>query len=256
MFWWRQQIDTDLEAGFTDASAGNLALHVRDDPAAVARNRSRLEAGMAVAPGSLQFMSQVHSADVAVATGGPAPTADALVSLDGSVPLAVMVADCVPVLLAGTASGSGIITAAAHAGRRGLLDGILPAVVDRMRAAGAQSLRAWIGPSICGRCYEVPVRMQAESVALLPAVRSQTSWGTPALDLPAGAARQLEDLGVQVHRVGACTLENEELFSHRRDPDTGRFAGVIWRTGENMGERTGEQPGPADPGGIDNRRNR
>lgn len=247
MFWWRQQIGTDLEAGFTDASAGNLALHVRDDPAAVALHRSRLETAMAVTPGSLQFMSQVHSADVAVASGGPAPTADALVSLDGSVPLAVMVADCVPVLLAGTSPGGGVMTAAAHAGRRGLLDGILPAVVARLRAGGAQSLRAWIGPSICGRCYEVPEQMLAESVALLPAVGSRTSWGTPALDLPAGAARQLKDLGVQVHSVGGCTLENDNLFSHRRDPAAGRFAGVIWRTGE--------RPGAAGPYDIDHGRN-
>ncbi|WP_343206263.1 polyphenol oxidase family protein [Arthrobacter yangruifuii] len=231
MFWWHSRVGDNLEVGFTNTSAGNLALHVGDAPDAVLRRRAALEAAMGISPGSLRFMNQIHSAAVVEAgePGGEAPTADGLISADGGAPLAVMVADCVPVLLAGTGPGGAPVTAAVHAGRRGLLDNILPAAVGRMRAAGGTGLRAWIGPCVCGRCYEVPAAMQAESAALLPAVTATTRNGTPALDLPAGAEAQLAGLGVAVERVPGCTLENEELFSHRRSPAAGRFAGVIWR---------------------------
>ncbi|MFD1214911.1 laccase domain-containing protein, partial [Arthrobacter sp. GCM10027362] len=111
---------------------------------------------------------------------------------------------------------------------RGLLDGILANTVAALVEAGGTGLRAWIGPSICGRCYEVPAGMQAEACELLPALRSETSWGTPALDLAAGAAAQLEVLGVQVQQVHGCTRESAALFSYRRDPGCGRFAGLVW----------------------------
>ncbi|MCC3293805.1 peptidoglycan editing factor PgeF [Arthrobacter sp. zg-Y411] len=231
MFWWHRQVEENLWVGFTDASAGNLALHVGDDPEAVLRRRADLEAAMGVAPASLRFMNQVHSATVlhAQEAGEAAPTADGLISTDGLAPLAVMVADCVPVLLAGRTTAGTAVTAAVHAGRRGLLDGILPVSVARMRAAGAASIRAWIGPCICGSCYEVPAAMRADAAAVLPAAAASTREGTPALDLPAGAQVQLEDLGVDVERIEGCTRENAELYSHRRDPGTGRIAGVIWR---------------------------
>ncbi|WP_308206312.1 peptidoglycan editing factor PgeF [Arthrobacter zhaoxinii] len=231
MFWWHRQVGDNLQVAFTNTSAGNLALHVGDDPAAVLQRRAALEAQMGVAAGSLRFMNQIHSAVVEEAADPDceAPTADGLISTDGSAPLAVMVADCVPVLLAGTRADGVSVTAAVHAGRRGLLDRILPEAVDRMRAAGGTGIQAWIGPCVCGECYEVPADMQAESVALLPATAATTRSGTPALDLPAGAQAQLEDLGVAVERVAGCTLENEDLFSHRRDPATGRLAGLIWQ---------------------------
>ena len=237
IFWWHRQVGDNLWAGFTNTSAGNLALHVGDDPAAVRQRRSDLETAMGVLPGSLQFMNQVHSAVVVEASGptgtdGPdpgAPTADGLLSADGRTPLAVLVADCVPVLLAGTGAGGHPVTAAVHAGRKGLLDGILPAAVDRMQAAGGTDLHAWIGPCVCGSCYEVPAAMQEDAVRVLPATAARTRRGTPALDLPAGAEAQLAALGVRVERISGCTLENEQLSSHRRDPSSGRIAGVIWR---------------------------
>ena len=231
MFWWHRQVDKDLWVGFTDVSAGNLALHVGDNREDVLRRRAALEAALGVTPGSLRFMNQVHSATVVDApeAGAEAPTADGLVSPDGTAPLAVMVADCVPVLLAGRKPSGTPVTAAVHAGRRGLLDGILPAAVERMRAAGGQDIRAWIGPCVCGLCYEVPAEMAAAAAAVLPASAAQTRAGTPALDLPAGAEEQLRAAGIDVERIDGCTLENGELFSHRRDPATGRLAGVIWR---------------------------
>jgi YfiH family protein len=234
MFWWQTQAGDGLRVAFTNTEAGNLALHVGDDPVQVLQRRAALEKVMGVPDKTLRFMNQVHSADVALAGSGDpsaaAPTADALVSTDGSAPLAVMVADCVPVVLIGGKPGGGVVTAAAHAGRKGLLGGVLVNTVDRMRAAGAADIRAWIGPAVCGECYEVPGAMLEEAAALMPQVRSRTRRGTPALDLPAGAAAQLAALDVDVVRVGGCTLESGDLYSHRRSSSSGRFAGLVWRS--------------------------
>lgn len=226
MFQWRAAVLPGVSAAFTDSSAGNLALHVGDDPSLVLQRRTELEAEMGIAAGSLQFMNQVHGATVALADGtSRTPEADAMVSL--GTPLAVMVADCIPLLLAGT-SRSGPVLSAIHAGRPGLAAGVVPAAVDRMRALGATGIRAWLGPSICGRCYEVPRHLQEQIAAVVPAAIATTSWGTPGLDLPAGARSQLEEAGVSVEYSGQCTLETESLYSYRRNRNTGRFAGVIW----------------------------
>jgi polyphenol oxidase len=220
MFWWREQVDEGLWVGFTDTTAGNLALHVGDDPGTVERRRRALESALGIGDGGLRFMNQVHSANVGTVrpmepTEGPAEL-DALVAPAGDVPLGVMVADCLPVVFAAD-TGQGHATGVAHAGRRGLLDGVL-----------VNTVRQWIGPAICGRCYEVPGAMRDEAAAVLPQLRSETSWGTPALDLPAGAAAQLASLGVAVQRIEGCTLEQPGLFSYRRDHATGRFAGLVW----------------------------
>jgi YfiH family protein len=235
VFWWKQQVHTGVWVAFTDRSAGNLGLHVGDDAAAVHRRRELLEGALPVAAGSLRFMNQVHSAEAAiVAAGAPAPTepavtADALVSPDGASPLAVMVADCLPVVLVGTLPDGGAATAVAHAGRRGLLDGVLANAVAGLRNAGADGLQAWIGPSICGACYEVPEQMQADAVGRIPELAARTTWGTPALDLAAGATAELVGLDVEAHRVPGCTREESRLFSYRQDQRTGRFAGLVWK---------------------------
>ncbi|GER24377.1 laccase domain protein [Zafaria cholistanensis] len=242
-----------LRVAFTSVAEGNLALHVGDDPGRVASARAGLEARLGLAPGGLRFMEQVHSATVHEVPAGPArpgasvPVADALVSADASAALAVMVADCLPVVFAGTA-GSGAATAVAHAGRRGLLEGVLQATVGRLRVAGAQHLQAWIGPAVCGRCYEVPAALAEEAEHLLPGIASTTSWGTPALDLPAAAAALLEGLGVAVESSGVCTLEDPSYYSYRRDPKTGRFAGLVWTDAPASPDpdRSGpSQPAPA-----------
>ncbi len=246
-----------LHVAFTGVGAGNLAFHVSGGapgttpgrPGAAAESvtaaRTRLERDMGVAPGRTEYLTQVHSARVVAATGrgwagrdGRPEEADALVSPTGRDPLAIMVADCLPVVFASHPSGGTELTgptAVAHAGRRGLLDGVLEATVDRLRTAGAGDapgeIVAWMGPGICGRCYEVPEDMRRDGAARIPATDSTTSWGTPALDLPAGAAAVLDRLGVRVHRDDRCTFEDERLFSHRRAPGEGRFAGVVWRTG-------------------------
>lgn len=216
---------------FTDAGAGNLALHVGDDPAEVLRRREQLEDEVGLAAGSFQYMSQVHGNAVAfigsaAESSGASPTVDAMVSAGR--PLAVMVADCVPVVLAGVTTGEQPVLGVAHAGRPGVASGVIPATLARMRTEGARDIRAWIGPSICGSCYEVPESMRADVAEAVPATWSTTSWGTPGLDLPAGARSQLEAGGVTVEYSGGCTLENEALFSHRGNPNTGRFAGLVW----------------------------
>ncbi len=154
------------------------------------------------------------------------PLADAMVASVARVGLAIRVADCLPVLLADPWAR---IVAAAHAGRRGLLDGVLRSTVEAMTAKGARRITAWIGPHICGSCYEVPGDMAADAQHRIPGVATTTSWGSPAIDLGTGACIQLAELGVEVHSVDPCTLTTPSLFSHRGDgPDAGRQVGVVW----------------------------
>ncbi|NYD79508.1 hypothetical protein BJY19_003241 [Arthrobacter cupressi] len=215
-----------LWVAFTDTDAGNLALHVGDDPDEVLVRRARLESAAGLGGRRFQYMSQVHGTTVSFIGDDPEPpTADAMVSTGQ--PLAVMVADCVPVVLAGE-SAEGSVLAVAHAGRPGVASGIVPATVREMRQRGAEGITAWIGPSICGQCYEVPGELRAEVAAAVPESWAVTSWGTPALDLPAGVRAQLGALGVAVDYSGECTRESPGLFSYRRRQQTGRFAGLVW----------------------------
>ncbi|MFZ0528913.1 MAG: laccase domain-containing protein, partial [Propionicimonas sp.] len=114
-------------------------------------------------------------------------------------------------------------------GRVGLAAGVLPATLDRMAELGAVSITAWIGPHICGACYEVPLALQDSFARTHPAARATTSWGTPSLDLGAAAAAQLAAAGCRVIRVDPCTRTTPSLHSYRRDGDaSGRQAAVIW----------------------------
>lgn len=227
MFAWQAELIPGVRGAFTSTEAGNLAFHVGDDAEAVRANRSALEERLGTGP--VQYMSQVHGKDVtvvgAVSQGADAPVADGLVSR--GLPLAVMVADCVPVLLAGDGDGAPVL-AAVHAGRPGLAAGVVPAALETMRRLGARDIKAWLGPSVCGRCYEVPSALRDEVADVVPASFAETSWGTPALDLPAGVSSQLAAEGVPVLYRGECTMENDNLYSHRRAPGEGRLAGLIW----------------------------
>jgi YfiH family protein len=138
----------------------------------------------------------------------------------------IRVADCVPVLLADVQAG---VVGAAHAGRQGVALDIVGRTVERMRALGADRITAWVGPHVCGRCYEVPEQMRDEVAALVPATRAQTTWGTPSLDLGAGVLAQLGAAGVEAVAVERCTLEDPALHSYRRDgAASGRIAGLVW----------------------------
>jgi hypothetical protein len=120
---------------------------------------------------------------------------------------------------------------AAHSGRPGTEAGIATALVAAMADKGAAPERmvALVGPGACGRCYEVPAELREQVAAKVPRTWSTTSWETPALDLRAGIEAQLRAAGVmEVRHDGRCTIESEELYSHRREQPGGRFAGLIW----------------------------
>lgn len=240
-----------VRAGFTTRHGGvsappwdslNLGLAVDDEPVRVLANRDLVErwAGTRVA-----YASQVHGADVRVLTGPPAASStsvgryDALVTTSPSVGLAVLVADCVPVLLA---DATARVAVAVHAGRRGLVAGVVQAAVAAAVDAGADvaRLRAAVGPAISGARYEVPVAMHDEVAAVVPETACVTDAGTPGLDLPAGVVAVLGRTGVRdVRHLGLCTDLDERFFSHRRasrsGTTTGRFAGVVALEGEMSG---------------------
>ncbi|MEI2821650.1 MAG: polyphenol oxidase family protein [Marmoricola sp.] len=175
-------------------------------------------------------MHQVHGADVVVVNDlrpSSPPHCDALVTAQMGVALMARAADCVPVLIADPETGW---IAAVHAGRPGLAQGVVPQAVAEMRSMGANPQVAWLGPHVCGACYEVPEQLQTDVVALVPQAKALTSWGTPSLDLGAGLHAQLAQDGVtDVRRVNICTRESQEWPSFRRDGERAtRFAGVIW----------------------------
>lgn len=222
---------------FTDTTEGNLAGHTGEDPAAVSARRAELEHRLGLPGRSLRFLHQVHGTRVVRLGAGrdpdEAPVADAAVSEDGT-PLAVLAADCLPVVFEAENPRSPLpLTGVAHAGRRGLLDGVLDRTVAVLRERGGRDLTAWIGPAICGSCYEVPTELRDASGERLEGIAAQTSWGTPGLDLPGAASRRLRELGVRVatdhvDRCRWCTLEHTDLYSYRRDRTTSRLAGLVW----------------------------
>lgn len=223
-------------------AAMNLALHVGDDPDRVLAARARLAGALGVDSGQIAWMNQVHSTTLAVARRLPLRTdagayrdpvtADALIldrddpACQGARGVAVLVADCVPLLLA---SVDGRCLAAVHAGRRGMLGGIVPTVIDELARRGVKprDLVAAIGPSICGGCYEVDEAMAVDAARCEPACAARTRWGTPAIDVAAGVRSQLARAGVaQVSGPLACTLEDDRFYSFRRQVRTGRLAAV------------------------------
>jgi YfiH family protein len=210
----------------------NLGGAVGDDPGAVTTNRGLAAKSLGLDPGHVVWMNQVHGSGVAVVDApwgeNPVPEVDAIVTARRGLTLAVLTADCTPVLLADPVAG---IAAAAHAGRPGVVAGVVPAAVRAMMELGAEPSRivARTGPTVCGRCYEVPETMRAEVAAVEPAAHSDTSWGTPAVDVAAGVHAQLERLGVcDRAQSPVCTLESGDHFSYRRDRTTGRLAGYVW----------------------------
>ena len=209
----------------------NLGDHVGDDPDAVAANRSRLAGALSLPDDHLIWMQQVHGDNVHRVEGpgtSVIPDTDALLTTEPGIALAVLTADCVPVLLADASAG---VIAGAHAGRGGAKLGLVPRPVEAMVEAGAEvgRISAFLGPAVSGRYYEVPADMAADVETALPGSRTTTGAGTPGLDLRAGIARQLSGLGVRAIDIDPrCTVEDPDLFSYRREPRTGRLASVVW----------------------------
>jgi polyphenol oxidase len=213
----------------------NLSYGVGDDPAAVAANRRRLARELGVQ--GVVFLGQLHGTRVAVVDALPRPDEPDLPGTDGAatalprVALAVLSADCVPVLLADPVAD---VVGVAHAGRVGAAGGVVPETLAAMGRLGASAgnCEALLGPAVCGQDYEVPAAMRDEVEAVLPGSATRTRRGTPGLDLRAGLRRQLVELGVA--RIGVdprCTVEDPDLYSHRRGGrtgSTGRLASVTW----------------------------
>lgn len=209
----------------------NLGDHVGDDPAAVAANRARLAAAIGLPGERVVWMNQVHADRVEVVDrpqSAAIADADGLVTSTPRLALAVLTADCVPVLLADARAG---VVAAVHAGRVGAQRGVVARAVEAMLGVGARAhdISALLGPAASGANYEVPAAMADEVEAALPGSRTTTSAGTPGLDLRAGIACQLRDLGVvSIDIDPRCTVADPTLFSHRRGAPTGRMASLVW----------------------------
>ena len=216
---------------FTDRLSGNssgvyaslhLGDHVGDIPEAVASNRALITAKF----GRTQYMNQVHGNRVAIIeeVTEEIPTADALVTGIPGITLAVMVADCIPLLLQ-----SSYAVAAVHVGRKGLLNRVAEKAIDVMREISDAQISAVIGPAICGKCYEVSGEIFSEVTKGHSDSASRTVSGTPALDLVAALISDLQKLGItEIDNQSRCTLEHDDLYSYRRDGATGRQVGLVW----------------------------
>lgn len=231
--WQVRRVITTRAGGVSAApyDSFNLGDHVGDDPAAVAANRNRLAAELGVDSSRVVWMEQLHTRTVTIAEGPvdePVPATDALVTATPGLVLAVLTADCVPILLSDDEAG---VIAAVHAGRVGARIGIVPKVLEAMISLGARPERigALLGPAASGERYEVPAAMAADVEKHLPGSACRTSKGTPGLDLRAGITRQLREAGVSAVAIDPrCTIGDPTLFSHRRGAPTGRLASVIW----------------------------
>lgn len=228
---------SDRFGGHSDGPYGefNLASHVGDVPAAVEGNRELMALALGVDARRLVVLQAVSGGDVAVVDAASPQEIDgveALVTTTPGVGLAVIAADCVPILLADESAG---VIGVAHAGRRGMAAGIAVKAVDAMVALGASraATTALLGPAICGACYEVGLAVQREVAPHVPAAVCQTREGTPGLDLHAGVADQLSRAGIEhIERDVRCTAEDAALYSYRRDGTTGRHGAAIAMLGQ------------------------
>ena len=199
--------------------SANLGLHVGDDTHDVAVNRVTLETQIGQ---PIVFMNQVHGDTVVLVEDNQVrPTCDALITTHRRLAVAVLVADCIPLLLK-----SDVAVAAVHVGRKGLMNGIARKTIDAMRDLGAEVIHSYIGPNICGSCYEVGADIFNEVVSKYPSSDSSSRTGKATLDLVSGLKTDLKD--TVLLDLSSCVLEDKNSFSYRRDGITGRQAGVIW----------------------------
>lgn len=219
---------TTREGGVSPAPFDSLNLgdHVGDDPAAVAENRRRLTDHFAITPAWLQ---QVHGIAVVEADPDQVATADASWTATPGIACAAMTADCLPVLFCNRA---GTRVAAAHAGWRGLANGVLEATLDSLEDP-ADEILAWLGPAIGPQAFEVGPEVREAFIAQLPqaaqAFVPSHNAGKFLADIYALARLRLAARGVTaVYGGGLCTVTDPRFFSYRRNPRTGRFASLIW----------------------------
>jgi hypothetical protein len=208
----------------------NLGTHVDDDASTVQQNRRLLKA---LLPSEPVWLNQVHGTSVVTAddvTG--VPEADASIAMIPGTVCVIQTADCLPVLFCDV---RGRVVGAAHAGWRGLLHGILENTIDRMRAAGADEIIAWMGPAIGPQAFEVGAEvMQAftarDSGMLKAFTRVPVQPEKYLADIYQLARRALNQRGVnKVYGGGFCTVtQRDSFYSYRRDRITGRMASLVW----------------------------
>lgn len=208
---------------FTDRRSGDLAVTV-PEPDLTERRRS-------LHPAPWTWLRQQHGAGVVVVTepgehaGAPA---DAAVTTVVDAPIAVVTADCAPVLL----EGDGAV-AVVHAGWRGLLDGVVEATVQTMVDLGCPPTAARLGPCIRARCYEFVGADLADVASRYgPKVVATTAWGTPALDVTAAVRAACSWSNLPLADAGTCTACSPAHWSHRARGDAGRQALVAWLAGD------------------------
>ena len=193
---------------FTGRDFGSLA-----DPID-SSNSSKLNTLIAL---PVVFMHQSHGNEVAVIENETIfPEADAIVTTNKNIALAVRVADCLPLLLA-----SQNVVAAVHVGRRGLMNQVALKAVSLMKQLGAVQINGVVGPHICGECYEVDSQTYADVRSTYPATGEKNNY----LNLYKGLEEQLGD--IKLENLNLCTKENSRFFSHRANAEAGRQVGVI-----------------------------
>jgi YfiH family protein len=208
----------------------NLGDHVGDDPARVAANRAELRRHLPAEP---VWLTQVHGIAAVDAENCPKSTsADASFACSPNTVCAIMTADCLPVLFCDRA---GTVVAAAHAGWRGLVAGVLEATVAAMKVPPGEIL-AWLGPAIGPQAFEVGDEVRTAFVAHDPAAARAFiphGAGKWLADIYTLAKQRLANAGVTaVYGGGRCTVsEAEAFFSYRRDGVTGRMASLVWLEG-------------------------
>ncbi len=208
-------------------SSNNLGLHVSDNAEHVLKNRNSVRENLSL-PNEPTWLTQTHSNRCIIVENDITRQADAMITRDPNTVLAIMTADCLPILLC---SRTGAEIAAIHAGWRGLLNGIIENTVQQLQSP-RPSILAWIGPSICGQCFEVNANVRNQFLAKYPHATAvftakNSKW---LFNFVALAEIILKMLCInEVYLSNACTFEdNLNFFSYRRQAQTGRMASLIW----------------------------
>lgn len=208
-------------------NSNNLALHVGDDENHVLQNRALLRDNCQL-PHEPAWLNQTHGTLCVIAETETNRNADAIITRSPTHPLAMLTADCLPIALC---NREGTETGLIHAGWRGLVHGIIDNTLTRMQSK-PEDLMAWIGPSICGKCFEIGEEVYNSCTNMYHYVQNEfkpqaNKW---LADLPGIAAAVLHKAGIKdVYQSNVCTMENEHLcYSYRKSNETGRMATLIW----------------------------
>lgn len=220
-------IVSNREGGFSQPpyDSLNLASHVGDAPLAVAANRAILAGALELSADRMVYPGLIHSTDVGWVDSpvGLFPNVDVLITTKRNIGLVTMGADCVPLIAVEPLTKVALV---AHIGWRGAADGIVESLITSLSTAGADlsQTQVVLGPSICGNCYAVDAERREAVLGVLPAAGTRSESG---LDLRDGIQAALTAKKLKVSRVGGCTAEEPQLFSHRRDGITGRQAAAV-----------------------------